>query len=503
MKIDLDTTRPLVDKLGVFVYPYTWDHVYNHYQLIDMQVRLAKELGFKYARFPFLFMGEWISGENLQWDLPDYMLKRLLNNGITPICPWEIDGPAGTDYLTPVMDQTKKIMENVVKHYSGRGLIWESQNEPYYLMKASGELNQHWANLVKKYDPDAVYVTGDIGPVVNYNSTDKIWQTAIDNGFLKNADAWSLHPYVDPKSPEDLAKQTNTEFLQAMKQNNLPLITTEFGYSTAPVNGYDGVSEVDQANLATRQLFVLDYLGQPIISLYQLHGTNSGVGGYGMYTGDFQHITERPLVQAYRNIIKELNGYRLIKRIDTGQDAEWVLQYQNRKKVKYVYWNRYNTSRVTVNGQGLTITTQPQISSEINIQPIDVKFTKLTVENFGKQFNKNIDQFNLAVKTLVSDWNTRRILNTNINYSAVDGILSSNLDRDFRLEFLASTKEMQDYINYVLDILNQQKLYVSPWYPWDTISLKGWDGLTFETGIQAANDNFEKVSAALNKLSEL
>lgn len=484
----LSAQKTVSAKLGTFVWPYAWDPNIDRLKLFDMQMDLVKQIGFKYVRFPFLLMGEWLNGDGLNWLYPDHAINACLDAGITPICPWEIDGDNGTDYLTPQMPYFKRVMEAIVNRYAGKGLVWEGQNEPYYLLAQSAELNCYWSDLIKQYDPDAVYSTGVFGQVVTYNNTDPVWQRAIDLGFLKNADAWSLHSYVD--KPEDILPRGNSPFQQTMIKNNIAIISTEFGWISAKVGAQT------QANYLIREILLLDMLGQPIISLYTLTDS-SAVGEYGLYTGTWGNLQPQQSAIAVKELVDELGDYYFVDRLTTN-DSDYVLRYQNNEgQEKIVYWTAAEPHAANINGQSINLTETPQYTPTVMGTLV---LPKLVGQPFDQQLALMISNYNSVVVRLNSLAELiSKVSPIQLNLNSATRLYS---DRDYYLWLKQSTYELNCAINHLIIALNEAQLYLLPNnQPLTSVEL--WCNYTLALDATIFDHNWSLVTDAINDISAI
>lgn len=120
-------------------------------------------------------------------------------------------------------------------------------------------------------------------------------ETAVKLGILKYADAVSVHPYQLTAPPEDLLSvNRNIDRMKAIiakyTRSDIPVVVSEFGYSTTNGSSNNPIDESTQAMWLTRAIFILDYMNVPLITIFaylvNTDATDNAEYGFGIYQKD-------------------------------------------------------------------------------------------------------------------------------------------------------------------------------------------------------------------------
>ena len=228
-------------------------------------------------------------------------------------------------------------------HYKGKNVIFEIWNEPNvrtfwgnhgtHNTKPFADQYSALVNTVApamlKADPDAFIVAGSVS---NYWEPSYQWtEFCFQNNILKSGiRAWSVHPY-GVKSPEEHAtghKRTR-ELLVKYGAPDMPMLNTERGFAVAKTATGEGWS----GGAADKSL---DYQAWHFVRqllIDQLHGVNfsvwyeySGNEGFGLWNPDG---SPRPVVAALKELMAELSGYSIVKRLESDATQDYVLLLRN------------------------------------------------------------------------------------------------------------------------------------------------------------------------------
>lgn len=381
----LKKNKPLTDKMGEVVWP--WNSKYN----IDesdakKQIDLCAELGFKYVKIP-LYLNYMVSKtgrlkNNDFKQLLDYSRKK----GMIPIIRmWFTD--SGQYQSEKFLNVGEKMAKAVIQKYANEEIVWESTNEPNQIVNWFSQdtsTNLDWAKFdeyvgktIKENNKYAIYIEGDFSGTTD-ESVD-FFQNALEHGYYKYADGLSNHPYQKQTNafngqPENGLNNNKaskySKVLNKYKRKNLPLITSEVGYSTEKT--WAGKwTERQQANYVARQIFILDMQHQPLIVLLSLSDlqTSEGDKGWGLMKGEsYSHQVYKPSGVLVRNLLVQLKGFSYQRKLKTqkGTQASFALLYKKGSKKKVVYWSTVaqQTLRCQVDSQyyRLDATETPQVA---------------------------------------------------------------------------------------------------------------------------------------------
>lgn len=319
--------------------------VTGHEQDLD----LIAEAGFKFIRMDFGWGG--IEQKKNQYDWRDYeqLLEHLDKRGIRALFILDYSNPLYEETVSslhPITHAPNKSTASprhpesiaafskwaaaAAAHFRGRHVIWEIWNEPngnFWSPKPDAAeysaLALSAARAVRAADPAATI----IGPA----SSGFPWEfleTFLKSGVLQYLDGVSVHPYRESrKSPEtaaadyDRLRKLIAKYAPAGKQN-LPILSGEWGYSTHR----RGVSPQTQAAFAVRQQLSNLLDGVPLSIWYDWKNDGEDPGenehNFGTVTYDLQ---PKPAYTAMKTMTHQLSGCRIVKRVATGNEADYVL----------------------------------------------------------------------------------------------------------------------------------------------------------------------------------
>lgn len=228
------------------------------------------------------------------------------------------------------------------EHFHGQRVIWEIWNEPngVSFWKPKPDAAQYTAlalaaaKAIRTTDPQACLVA----PATALFPWDFL-ETVFKSGLLEYLDAVSVHPYRD-KLPETAAADFK-RLHELIKQyspegKTIPIIDGEWGYSA----NTKGVSPETQAAFAARQQ-LSDVLNEVPISIWydwKNDGENPAERqhNFGTVTHD---LKPKPAYLAIQSLTRELSGYRMARRWNTGNENDFVLAFTNALgKTKLAAW---------------------------------------------------------------------------------------------------------------------------------------------------------------------
>ena len=237
--------------------------------------------------------------------------------------------------------------------YKGRKVVFEIWNEPNVrtFWGSHGTHNtkpfaDQYSALVNaavpemlKADPGAFVVAGSVS---NYWEPSYQWtEFCLQNGVLKSGiRAWSVHPY-GVSSPEEHAAghARMRELLKKYGAPDMPLINTERGFAvskTATGEGWSGgaaAKSLDyQAWHFVRQILVDQLHGVKFSVWYEWGGDE----GFGFWNPDG---SPRPVVAALGELVAELSGHRVVRRLEADWPRDYILLLQDEKGgQKLAFW---------------------------------------------------------------------------------------------------------------------------------------------------------------------
>lgn len=361
----LQATGPiLANDLPEFVLPQGVGVNIHFVRAHERDLDLIAKAGFKFIRMDFGWAGiERTKGE-YNWSGYDELTANLEKRGLRSIYILDYSNPLYEETVTsrnPVTGREQKDLASpqhpesvaafarwaaaAVRHFSGHHIVWEIWNEPNIsFWKPKPDVKQYTAlalataKAVREADPHATI----IGP-----ATSEIPEAFIDaflaGGMLDYLDAVSVHPYRPyRKGPETAAgdfarlrklivKQAKTE-----AQKNIPIISSEWGYSTF---ANKGVSLDTQAAFLARQQLGNLLAGVPISIWYDWQDdgpdANEREHRFGTVTQD---LSPKPAYVALQTLTRELNGFRIERRLAIGDKDDFVLLLNKGAGRKLAVW---------------------------------------------------------------------------------------------------------------------------------------------------------------------
>jgi hypothetical protein len=321
----------------------------------DMNVETldrVKALGMKWVRRGCIWHS--VETEKGVYDFSRYeaFVKLCQERGLKVITPISFnnklyghvkDEPARTAYA--------KYAAALASHFKGQDIHFEIWNEPNTktFWGSHGKVGNseayaiEYTNLVKATipamraaDPDCVILAGSVSNM--WTESYKWMDFCFAHGMLDTGfDVWSVHPY-GLKSPEDYIEayaHMREQMVKAGGKSDIRLMNSERGFPIGKAEGYAGgdaeMAYDYQAWHLVRQ-YLIDMLeGAEATIWYEW----SGKEGFALHrTGE-----PTPAINACKELIRQLSGYRLEKRIPTGQPRDFILRFTNGKGgVKLVAW---------------------------------------------------------------------------------------------------------------------------------------------------------------------
>lgn len=289
---------------------------------LDSAVNALADSGTGWAREDFQWQVIQPAPNQFSWDVIDRVVDALRTKGINilgvlsgPTPGWAATGTNNT-FAAPDPQRFAAFAQAVADHFKGRVRYWQIWNEPENALywQPSPDAGAYATLLktvypaIKSANPDAQILLGGVVP------------THLDylRGIYLN-DAWSsfdilgLHPYVDPKSPEQ--GQIGTGDVSAVKAlagdlGQKPIWATELGWATGPV-GRDstGVDEQSQANYLVRGMALLRAAGVDKVIWYSFKDDSNGPYGLvraGSDPGDYSQ--RKPAFDAFRALNQQVGA---------------------------------------------------------------------------------------------------------------------------------------------------------------------------------------------------
>jgi len=348
----------------------------------------VQALGLKWVRRGCIWQG--VEKEKGVYDFSGYeaFVKLCQERGLRVITPISFnnklyghvkDEPARTAYA--------KYAAALASHFKGQGIHFEIWNEPNtktfwggHGKKGNSEAYAiEYTNLVKATipamraaDPDCVILAGSVSNM--WTESYKWMDFCFANGMLETGfDVWSVHPY-GLKSPEDYIEayaHMRGQMVKAGGKPDIRLMNSERGFPIGKAEGHAGgdaaMAYEYQAWHLVRQ-YLIDMLeGAEATIWYEW----SGKEGFALHRPG----EPTPALNACRELIRQLRGYRLEKRIPTEQPRDFILRFTDGKGgVKLVAWTAPPAMQAP-----------DKITPHEVLIPVEAKGTHISHDLYGKE----------------------------------------------------------------------------------------------------------------------
>lgn len=330
----------------------------GHEQDLDM----IAAAGFKWIRMDFGWGGTERKKGEYDWPAYDELTANLEKRGLRAIYILDysnslyeeavvsknpITGEEQRDTASPQHPESvaafAKWAGAAAQRFRGRPIIWEIWNEPNIsFWKPKPDVKQYiplalaTCQAIREADPKAT-IAAPATSGIPFEFLEEFFKS----GVLAHLDAVSVHPYRNySKSPETAAE--DYEKLRALIDRyappgkKLPILSGEWGYASHT----KGVSLETQAAFIVRQQLANLLNGVPLSIWYDWKNdgpdANEREHNFGTVTLD---LKPKPAYLAVQTMTRELAGYRVVRRVEVGNEKDFVLVFSDpAKNQKLVAW---------------------------------------------------------------------------------------------------------------------------------------------------------------------
>jgi hypothetical protein len=338
------------------------------FETLATPVAAAAELGVGIVREDFQLARIQPAPGRFDWNWHDRVVELFrargvevigLLNGPTPAWAAAGSGP----FAAPDPAAFARFAQEAAARYRGKVRYWQVWNEPdsarYWQPRpdpaAYAALLKAAYPAIKAGNPDAVVLAAG---VVSPQPAVSFYQALADNGAWGAFDVIAIHPYTEPRGPEegqiDVAGVGAIRGL-ADRLGPKPIWATEVGWSSGPADRTDGqgapVDEAAQANLLVRAAVMLRAAGVERVLWYKLKDTDPGRNLYGLIRGDgatarYDAAFRKPAFRALQVLAAQLATAGEATRLDLGA-AQTVLDFE-----QPFSWRRGNEPNGTLTQSG-------------------------------------------------------------------------------------------------------------------------------------------------------
>ena len=321
----------------------------GHTQDLD----LIASAGFKVVRMDFGWAGIERQKGQYDWSAYDELTANLETRGLRAMYILDYSNPVYEETVTtkdPVHGQEQTDTASpqhpesiaafaawaaaAVQHFQGRGIIWEIWNEPnitFWRPKPNVEqynaLALATAKAIRQSDPTATLV----GPATSEVPLGFL-EAFCKSGILDLLDGVSVHPYRSYSRPPETALQDYAKLRALIERSapaekkTLPILSGEWGYASHR----KGVSLETQAAFIARQQLINLLAGVPVSIWYDWKDDGQDPEerehNFGTVTPD---LKPKPAYVAVQTLTRELNGYKVDRRLQTESDQDFILLCTN------------------------------------------------------------------------------------------------------------------------------------------------------------------------------
>lgn len=328
------------------------------------EMEMLAAAGFRWVRMDFAWGGTERRKGEYDFSAYDGLTAALDKHHIRPIFILDYSNRFYDDDQSPHTDEGRaafaKWAAAAAVHFQGRGVVWEMYNEPNIQFWRPRPDVHEYAQLalavgkaLRQAAPRETYI-GPACSTMDY----KFLEACFQSGCLEYWSAVSVHPYRQ-KNPETVAadyqklRDLITRYAPAGKQ--LPIISGEWGYSSARKK----FDEEKQGKYLARELLTNVASGIPLSVWYDWHddGTNPTDGEHHFGTVRFEYrpghdpvYEPKPAYLAMKTLAQSLAGCRFERRIDAGDDKDWVLLFQGPGGPRVVAWTTAEAHDIRIPG---------------------------------------------------------------------------------------------------------------------------------------------------------
>nr|WP_318539440.1 cellulase family glycosylhydrolase [Terribacillus saccharophilus] len=378
--IEFISTKELLEKPDVQLGEKIGVSTHEHSSPVDFA--RMKNYGFSIARDDLVWSytetekGKYDFTDNKELNY-DLFIQKYEENDIRPYLILLYTNELYNDNMALDNDYIKKAYSNwaeeAVKRYKNKNVIWEIYNEPNAsFWEPQTDSAKHYTDVVKmtapkirRNDPSGVVVAPALAGL---NDTSLGWlNQTFEYGLLDYIDAISVHPYMNT-NPEKVIDFYGylRDILKKYDKEELPIISGEWGYSTAlNPNGehrnHIASSELEQAQYLSRMIMINDLMNIKVSIVYDWKDDGEELTTVEHNFGIMHYDQTKPKLSgiALNVLTNTLGNYKLDERINLSSEDDYLLRYKSGNKNAYAFWTTGETHTIQlqekVNGKLVTM----------------------------------------------------------------------------------------------------------------------------------------------------
>ena len=256
--------------------------------------------------------------------------------------------------LAPYSEHGRQAFANfaskAVKRYKGKSIMWEIWNEPngggFWKPKPNVESYYKFAmntiTAIRSVDRNAFIVAPALAGV-DYSYLDYLGK----NNLFKYIDAVSIHPYRQ-RNPETVIGDYNKikDLIDKYPhKDGIKLFCGEWGYSTASKD----MDETKQSQYCVREYLTNLMCGINLTIWYDWRNDGTDPKNKEHNFGCvYNNLEPKKAYYAITTLTSVLQNYKFVKRIDDGQNSDYILMFKKGNKTTYAFWTTGNSHGINM-----------------------------------------------------------------------------------------------------------------------------------------------------------
>jgi hypothetical protein len=334
------------------------------------EIKMLSEAGFRWVRMDL----KWDTTEKDRgrYDFSDYdrLLAALQPYNIHILFILDYGNPLYDNGAPPRTEATRQAFARwsvaAVKHFAGRGALWEVYNEPNHSLFWPPQPNVkeyiELALAVGRALREAAPAEKLIGPATSEIDFDFL-ERCFKAGLLEYWSAVSIHPYrrSEPETAaQDYCRLRNLirkyavqSPISKVQHQDVSIISSEWGYSSV----WRGLNDQKQGELLVRSWLTNIANGISLSIWYDWRddglNPNEPEHHFGTVFNSYHENREpvydaKPAYLAAKTLTAFLAGYRFEKRIDVGSDEDYLLAFRKGDAMRFAAWTTGSDHKVLV-----------------------------------------------------------------------------------------------------------------------------------------------------------
>ncbi len=367
--------------------------------------------GFKFVRMDFTWAGIERRRGEYDWSGYDELTANLEKRGLRALYILDYSNRLYEEEVTsqnPITGQPHKTTASpqrpesvaafaqwagaAAKRFRGRNIIWEIWNEPnIHFWQPKPDVQQYTTlalatiQAIRAADPQATIVA----PATSGFPWEFL-EAFFKSGVLEHLDAVSVHPYRNyARAPETVApdyeklRALMDRYAPTQKRGKIPILSGEWGYATHT----KGLPLETQAQFAVRQQLVNLLCNVPLSIWYDWKNDGDDPDEREHHFGTvLPDLTPKPAYTAIQTLTRELAGCRIVRRVPTGNEHDFVILLSDSEaRHKVAAWTIGEAQQVRL-----------ELQSEPSVKPDDV--TLAAIKGNGQPGQVKLQQGKLVLE---------------------------------------------------------------------------------------------------------